>query len=97
MNGEERRQYVREVVHALVGREPEEYRMSVAEFGVLQGWMDRGVPLAHVLQAIEQIQFERFPASVDYPFRGFRNPLLYIKPAVEAEHERANRAANSVA
>lgn len=96
MNSEQRRSYVRQVVWALVGKEPEDYRMSVAEFGVLQNWMDRGIPLAHVLQAIEQILKKDDPMKVRM-IRDKRNPVLYIKSAVEQEHERADRAANSVA
>jgi hypothetical protein len=78
MDGEQRRQYVREVVRAMVGMEPEDYRMSVAEFGVLQGWMDKGVPLRVVLQAMGEM--DRHPS------------ILYIKPAVERELERMTRA-----
>jgi hypothetical protein len=78
VNQEERRTYVREVVHALVGLEPEDYRMSVAEFGVLQHWMDKGVPLRVVLQAMGEM--DKHPS------------ILYIKPAVEKELERITRA-----
>jgi hypothetical protein len=78
MNGEQRRRYVREVVRAMVGLEPEDYRMSVAEFGVLQNWMDKGVPLRVVLQAMTEM--DKHPS------------ILYIKPAVEKELERIGRA-----
>ena len=78
MTSEERRQYVREVCLALVGKEPEDYRMSVAEFGVLQNWMDSGLPLRVVLQTIEQMP--KHPS------------VLYVKSAVEAEMRRRDRA-----
>jgi hypothetical protein len=84
MNGEQRREYVREVTLALVGKEPEDYRMSVAEFGVLQHWMDKEVPLRVVLQAIEQVKSRAGRPS--------RLTVLYIKPAVEEEIERWQRA-----
>lgn len=83
LNTEQRRQYVREVCLALVGKEPEEYRMSVAEFGVLQNWMDKNIPLAVVLQTIEQMKTQNLPPSVT---------VLYIKPAVEEEMKRRDRA-----
>jgi hypothetical protein len=78
VNSEERRHYVREVCLALVGKEPEDYRMSVAEFGVLQGWMDKNIPLAVVLQTIEQMP--KHPS------------VLYVKSAVEEEMKRRDRA-----
>jgi hypothetical protein len=52
--------------------------MSVAEFGVLQHWMDKGVPLRVVLQAMGEM--DKHPS------------ILYIKPAVEKELERITRA-----
>ena len=78
MNSEERRCYVREVCLALVGKEPEDYRMSVAEFGVLQQWMDKNIPLAVVLQTIEEMP--KHPS------------VLYIRDAVNKEMRRRDRA-----
>lgn len=95
MTSEERRQYVREVCLALVGKEPEDYRMSVAEFGVLQQWMDgvqmhpedeelTPVPLRVVLQTIDEIR------QRDGRTKHFG--VLYLKSAVEAEMRRRDRA-----
>ena len=78
MNGQQRREYILQVIWALVGKTPEDHRMSVAEFGVLQTWMDKGIPLAVVLQTIEQM--DKHPS------------VLYIKNAVEEESRRRDRA-----
>jgi hypothetical protein len=91
MNSEQRRQYVREVCLALVGKEPEDYRMSVAEFGVIQGWMDRNIPLAVVLQTIEQ-QTKQRAATGFSKMEKVHNPVLYIKSAVEEEMKRRDKA-----
>jgi hypothetical protein len=78
MNSQQRREYILQVIWALVGKTPEEYRMNNAEFGVLETWMDKKIPLAVVLQTIEQMP--KHPS------------VLYIKSAVEEEMKRRDRA-----
>jgi hypothetical protein len=64
------------------------YRGPVAEFGVLQHWMDKEIPLRVVLQAIEQVVRRLERQKKD---RTFLN-VCYIKPAVETEYVRWRRA-----
>lgn len=92
-NQEQRQQYIREVIFALSGQTPEEYRMSSAEFDVLAKWMDANIPLRVVLQAIEQVvERQRSAQWADPTLKLSRNAVAYIKPAVEQEIRRWQRA-----
>ena len=77
MTSGDRQQYIAEVVRAVYG-EPEEARVPPFEWGVIQSWMDREVPLRTILQTIEQMP--KHPS------------IRYVKEAVELEEDRRRRA-----
>ena len=78
MTSEERQAYIRAVVIAIYNDEPESARVPTGEWGVIASWMDRGIPLATVLQTIEQM--DKHPS------------VMYVRDAVEIEEERRLRA-----
>ncbi len=78
MTSTDRQEYIREVVRAVYGKEPEEARVSSFEFGVVCSWLDKGMPLRTVLQTVEQM--ERHPS------------IRYVRRAVEEEEFRRRRA-----
>ncbi len=77
MTADERQTYIREVIRAVYGQEPEEARVPTGEWGVIESWMSRGVPLRTVLHTVEQMS---------------RHPnVMYVREAVEAEEFRRLR------
>ncbi len=81
MNLNERTEYIRVVVQAVYGKEPEDVRMPSMDWGIIASWMDKGVPLATVLQVVGEI--ERHPS------------VTYIRRAVEEEEERRLRSSTN--
>jgi hypothetical protein len=81
MNSEERTRYAREVLEAVYSCDPEDAPVTTADFWEVQKWMDRDIPLAVILQAVEDLP--KHPS------------VRYVKPAVEAEWERVQRARGS--
>ena len=78
MTSEDRQEYIREVIRAVYNQEPEEAKVPPYEWGIVNCWMQEGIPLATVLQTVEQM--DRHPS------------ISYIRRAVEVEEERRLRA-----
>ncbi len=78
MTSTDRQEYIREVVKAVYGKEPEEARVSSFEFGIVCQWLEKKIPLATVLQTVEHM--ERHPS------------IRYVRRAVEEEEFRRRRA-----
>ncbi len=83
MTSEERQEYIRTVVLQVYGVEPEEARVTSFDFGVIDSWLRREIPLATVIQAVEEMQQNRgaLPPSI-----------RYVRQAVEDEEFRRRRA-----
>jgi len=78
MTSEDRRVYIGEIIRAVYGKEPEESRISNYEYGVIVSWLEKDIPLATILQTVEQM--DKHPN------------VRYIRQAVEIEEERRRRA-----
>jgi len=85
MTPEEKQQYTHEVVLALSGKEPADTWLSNADITTIGDWIRQDIPLRVVLQAIEQVKVRR-------NFDNVKNPILYLRPAVEEEWNRVRRA-----
>ncbi len=78
MTLDQRAEYIREVILAVYGKEPEVAPVSNADWSIIDNWMTKGIPLATVLQAIGQM--EKHPS------------IRYVQQAVEDEEFRRLRA-----
>ena len=78
MTSEERGAYIRSVIVAVYDKQPEEARIPPYEWGIVNSWMEKGVPLATVLQTVDQM--EKHPS------------IRYVRQAVEDEEFRRRRA-----
>ncbi len=78
MTLDQRAEYIREVILAVYGKEPEVAPVSNADWSIIDNWMSKGIPLAIVLQAVEQM--EKHPS------------VRYIQRAVEEEQDRVQRS-----
>ncbi len=78
MTSAERQEYITEVIRAVYGKEPEEARVPPFDWGVIHSWIEKGVPLRTVLQAV--CQMEKHPS------------IWYVRRAVEEEEFRRRRA-----
>ncbi len=79
MTSEQRQEYITAVIKVVYGvQEPDEARVVPFEWGVIDAWYARGIPLATVLQTVDQM--EKHPS------------IRYIREAVELEEVRRLRA-----
>ena len=81
----DRCEYIRECVRAVYGKEPEEARVPPYEWGLIDQWMRREIPLATVLQSVEQVCG---PGAS----RPRKLSIRYLHPVVLEEEERRRRA-----
>ena len=78
MTPADRQTYAAEVIRAVYGCDPEEARVSHAEFWEVQKWMDQEIPLRVVLQAMSELPK--------------RPSIRYCAPAVLTEWSRSRHA-----
>ena len=78
MTSAERQEFFAEVIRAVYGKEPEEARVTNFDWGVVDTWIQKDIPLATVLQTVEQM--EKHPS------------IRYVRRAVEDEEFRRRRA-----
>ena len=78
MTTEERLSYFRAVILAVYEKEPEEARITTFDWGVMDSWLQKDIPLATILQTVKQMP--KHPS------------IRYVKEAVELEEERRRRA-----
>jgi hypothetical protein len=79
MTRDERHAYFRAIIESIHGKPPEDaHEVTSADFGILQEWADREIPLAWILQAIEEM--------------GNARSVRHARPAVEQEIERCLNA-----
>ena len=77
MTSADRQEFIRETIRAVYNQEPEEAKVPPYEWGIINAWMQEGLPLATVLQAVGQM--EKHPT------------IRYVRQAVHDEEFRRLR------